>query len=241
MGNHLKRLNAPRSWKIKRKEHYWAPKVSPGPHSKDTAVTLGFILRDYLHICDTMSEAKKIFGSSSILVDGKVRKDIGYSCGFMDVISIPSEKLHYRILFDRRGKLSMTQIPAKNSSWKLERIENIVLQPGGDLQLNFHDGKNIIVDKSYKTHSTLKVKIPNLKIIGEYGFNEGNLAMIVGGKHAGRLGTIKEIEIVRSSLPSRVKLEEEKKEFSTVKPNVFVIGNEKPEIKLSTRKTEVSA
>jgi small subunit ribosomal protein S4e len=83
------------------------------------------------------------------------------------------------------------------------------------------------------------VSIPDLKIIDEYEFAEGNLAMIIGGKHTGRVGIIRKIESVQSPLPGEVKLEGEKEEFSTIKPNVFVIGKEKSEIKLPAQKTEV--
>ena len=45
---HLKRLVAPRSWNIARKERTWTTKPMPGKHSLESALPISTILRDYL-------------------------------------------------------------------------------------------------------------------------------------------------------------------------------------------------
>ena len=49
---HLKRLVAPRSWSIARKEKTWTTKPMPGKHSLEGAIPISTILRDYLNVCD---------------------------------------------------------------------------------------------------------------------------------------------------------------------------------------------
>src|SRR4030042_268158 len=124
MSKHLKRLNAPRTLKLHRKERKWTIRAMPGPHKLDKSIPLGLAVRDYLNLCDTYKEAKRIISNGEILVDGVKRKDIKFPCGLMDVISIPKLKKDYRLLYDRRGKLTLTEISSENAEWKLCRIEN---------------------------------------------------------------------------------------------------------------------
>ena len=127
MSKHLKRLNAPRALKLHRKERKWTVKSNAGPHPLKTAIPVGLIIRDYLNLTDTMREAKRILSNEEILVDEIIRKNYKFPCGLMDVISIPKIKKDYRILFDRRGKLTLVPIESKDAKWKLCRIENTTI------------------------------------------------------------------------------------------------------------------
>ncbi|HHH79934.1 MAG TPA: 30S ribosomal protein S4e [Thermoplasmatales archaeon] len=233
MRKHLKRLAAPRVLKIERKTIKWTMKPSPGPHPADKSIPLGLLLRDYLSLCDTRSEAKKIIGSGKVLVDGAVRKDIKFPCGFMDVISIPDMKKDYRLLFDRRGKLTLVPISKKEQGWKLCRIENKTIVKGGRTQLNLHDGRNMLVEKEvYKTGDAVKFSFSERKIMDVYSFDKGNIAFIVGGTHIGKVATIKDVQVTRSSRPNIVVLKDKNTEFSTIKDYVFPIGKDSPVVAL---------
>ena len=56
--------------------------------------------------------------------------------------------------------------------------------------------------------------------------------MIIGGKHTGKIGTIKDINTVRSSNSNTVQIAAEDEEFHTIEDYVVVVGTDKPEIKL---------
>jgi len=147
MSKHLKRLNVPGPLRIHRKEETWTIRASPGPHPLDKSIPLGLIIRDYLDLADTLKETKRILSNSEALVDGVIRKNHKFPCGLMDVISIPKLKKDYRVLFDRRGKLTLVPITSKEATWKLCRIENKTILKGKQIQLNLHDGRNQLVEK----------------------------------------------------------------------------------------------
>lgn len=227
--SHLKRLKAPRTWKLERKVATWTVKPSPGPHAVEKSIPLLLIVRDFLHLADTGREAKKIISAREIMVDGKVRNNYKYPCGLMDVISVPKTGEHYRILFDRRGVLRVVPIDEERAQWKLCRIENKTVVRGGKTQLNLHDGRNLIVEEdSYKTGDVLKITIPAQEILETIPAEKGYLALITGGKHTGEIAEIEEISVVKSSMPNVVAL----KGFSTIKPYVFPVGKEKPLVQL---------
>ncbi|MCD6448566.1 MAG: 30S ribosomal protein S4e [Thermoplasmata archaeon] len=229
MAAHLKRLKAPRTWRIERKVAKWTVKPSPGPHPVDRSIPLLLIVRDFLGLADTGKEARKIIAAREILVDGKARRDYKFPCGLMDVISIPKINEHYRVLFDRRGVLQLVKIDEERAKWKLCRIENKTMVRGGKIQLNLHDGRNIIVEEnSYKTGDVVRISVPEQEILEVIPMEKGTLAMITGGKHTGQIAEIEEVIVTKSPMPNIVKL----KGFSTIKPYVFPIGKDKPLVQL---------
>jgi len=152
MSRHLKRSYASRAIRIHRKEHKWTIRPRPGPHPLRRSIALGIVVRDYLKLADTKKEAKRIISEGEILVDGVKRKDYKFPCGFMDVISVPRIKKHFRVLFDRKGMFQLLPILEKDSGWKLSRVEGKKTLRGKKIQLNLHDGKNKLVEKDeYKT------------------------------------------------------------------------------------------
>ena len=232
MSKHMKRLAAPRVLRIHRKERKLTIRSAPGPHPLELAIPLGLVVRDYLHLCDTYKEARKIVSNGDILVDGVKRKNIKFPCGLMDVISIPKMRKNVRILFDRNGKLTLVPISESDAEWKLCRIQNKTIVKGKKVQLNLHDGKNKLVEKDeYKTGDVLKISFKENKIDEVYRFDKGTVSMIIGGTHIGEIASIDEIQVVASSKPNLAKMKGEK-EFSTIAEHVFPIGKTKPAIAL---------
>ena len=225
---HLKRITAPRTWPIERKTKKWAIRPSLGPHPIEKSVPLLMVVRDYLGYADTARGARSIINSRDVMVDGVVRTDLKFPCGLMDVISIPKVGENYRILFDTRGIIRLVPIKPDEAKWKLCRIENKTVLKGGKMQLNLHDGRNILTDENYKTGDSLKISIPDQKILESVPFEKGSLAMVTGGSHVGEIAEIEGVEITRSSKPNIVNL----KGFSTIEPYVFPVGKDKPLIKL---------
>lgn len=228
MSKHMKRLASPRVWSIPKKSRIWAVKQSPGPHPIESSVPLLIMVRDMLGYCDTAREGRRIIGDRNILIDGRIVTDYKMPVGFMDVLTIPKAKENFRALLDTRGKIRPIRISKERAKWKLVRIENITTIKGGKTQLNLHDGRNILVDKKgYKTGDVLKIELPSQKILNSYALEKGNMAIIIGGRHSGQIGTIENYKIVRGPKPNVVEFKEG---FSTIRDHVFVVGMKSPEI-----------
>jgi len=233
MTNHLKRLASPRAWKIHKKSSTWVPKPNPGAHAADKSIPVGLLLRDYLSVVDSMGEAKRIVGNREILVDGRVARSHKTPVGLMDVLSIPKMEKSYRVVLDHHGRVVLSEIPAAQAAWKLCRIENKTTVSGGRTQLNLHDGRNVIVkETNYKTGDVVKVSLPDQKIVGHYAFGKGMTAFITGGAHVGEFAKVEDVEVIRSPRPNLVNLTAGSETYSTVKPYVFLVGKDRPEITL---------
>lgn len=234
MSKHLKRLAVPRQWSIPKKVSHWALKPAPGPHATEASVPLGLVLRDYLRVCDTAREARFILDARDVLVDQKVVTDPKRAVGLMDVVSIPKLDQNWRVLLDTRGRLALTEMNKANAGWKLCRLEDKTTVAGGATQLNLHDGRNLLVKEApYKTGDTLKIKLPEQKVMEHYPMAPGAQAFVTGGTHVGENAKVTEIEVIRASRANLVWLQTGETKFNTVKPYVFVVGkSEKAEIRL---------
>lgn len=233
MSLHLKRLASPKAWHIPKKAATWAPKPLPGPHGADESIPLGLVLRDYLKHATRASEAKRIIHAGQILLDGREAFSTKQVVGFMDVVSIPKNEEHYRVLFDYHGRVILHAVSAQNATWKLCRIEDKRTVDGGKFQLNLHDGRNVLLKDAaqYKTGDSIKLHVPDQKIMGHYAFAKGSQAVITGGAHISESAMIESVEVTRSPKPNLVALKSPGGEgFTTIKPYVFVIGKEKAEI-----------
>ncbi len=235
MKKHLKRLPAPRSWAIARKTEFWVSKPSPGPHPVDRCMPLGLILRDMLSVCDTAREARHILNARHVLVDGRAVTDPKFPVGLMDVISLEDAKGYYRMLVDTRGRMHLLPIEAAEAKWKLCRIEDKTTVRGGKAQLNLHDGRNVLLEKdAHQTGTTLKLALPDQKVLDHYELGEGAAALITGGKHVGELAHVLAVQKTRNARANVVTFKEG---FSTDVDKVFVVGKATPEVKVP----EVSA
>ena len=230
MSDHLKRLAAPRSWPLKRKVNVWTTKQCPGSHSVEESVPAAVMLRDILKVCDTAREAKRIVANRDCLVDGKAIRDIKAPVGIMDVVSIPAMDLYYRVVLSDKGKIAVVPITKDEASWKLSMIENKTKVAGGKIQLNFHDGRNIVLDENkYKTGDVLKISVPDQKIEEAYELKSGATVLIFRGQHAGKTAVVSDYIITKDASANVVRFTDGSE---TVKSNVFVIGGESPAIKL---------
>ncbi len=226
---HLKRLVAPKSWKIKRKGITFVTRPNPGMHSKKNSTSINIVLRDMLGYTKTTRDIKMILADKGILVDKIQIKDHRFSVGVMDIIEMPKINKCFRILLNKKGNLYPAEIKGDETKIKLCKIVGKTVIKKGKIQLNLNDGKNIIIGKNnYKTGDTLVVEVPEQKIKEHLKFEKGSFVYLSGGKHKGESGIVDEIK------DSIIRVKPESGEsFETSKKLAFVIGKDKPIITLS--------
>jgi len=220
--NHLSRLNAPKSWPIKKKGIKFVKRPNPGPHTLRKCMPLSILMSHILKYARTNKEIKKVLHEGNILVNGKIRKDPAYPVGVMDIISAPILKEHYRVLFNEKGKFTAVKINEKESKEIMLQINDKVLIKKGKIQLNFSNGTNLLVPKgTYKTFDTIVISFDDKKVQKHYTFEKGANVYLDGGKRIGTVGKIEEIK------EKNVMIKSDKLSFETAKRFCFVIGDVK--------------
>jgi len=223
MKKHLKRIATPKSWPLERKMAKFVirPKSS---HKNELCLPLGVILRDILGYAKTTTESKKILNNENVLVDGKRRKDLYFGVGLMDVLQIQKTNENYRVLLDNKGKLAI--IKEDNPNIKPCKVIGKRILKNGRIQLNLHDGRNLLTKDKVNVGDTIVLQLPEQKLSEYLNLEKGALVYLTGGKHIGETGQVEEIK----SNTIAVKIGSEV--FETASKLAFVIGKQKPVINI---------
>jgi len=188
---HLKRLAAPKSWMLDKLGGVFAPRPRSGPHRLRESLPMMLILRNKLKYALTGSEVTKIVMQRLIKVDGRVRTDIKYPAGFMDVLAIEKTNDYFRILYDVKGRFILHKITPEEAKYKLCRVVKIATGPRGIPYLVTHDGRTIrYPDPLIKAHDTIRLDLQTGKVLDFLKFETGNLCFVTGGHNLGRIGVI---------------------------------------------------
>jgi small subunit ribosomal protein S4e len=232
MSEHLKRLNAPDSWHIAKKTTKFVTKTSAGPHNAN-AMPIAVWLRDRMGFAKNMKEVKQILSQKEVIINGRPCRDSKMGIGIFDIIAMPKIGKYYRILRDKDGRHVSIEIDAESAKTRLCKIRNKTIVKDGKVQLNMRDGANILADNSYKAGDSVIVSLESdarYKIVDHFPFAVGNMAMIIGGRHSGKVARIVDIARIPGSVPNRVVLEDEttKIRFDTITPYVYMVGRQTP-------------
>ncbi len=227
---HVKRLAAPRKWPILRKEYVFVKKTSPGPHPKDESIPLIVLIRDVLQLAENKKEVNYILQNGNVMINNKVRKDLGFPVGIMDIIKIARINKYYILLPTRNG-LFPFEISEDDAKIKYSKIINKMHVKGGKLQFTTHDGYNFLFDakegRQYNTRGTFVVDLETRKILQYIPLEEGQKAFIQSGSNVGIKGTIREIIDRFGPRASTVIIEtEDGEEIETAKDYAFVLDEE---------------
>ena len=244
MSNHQKRLSVPNSWPVERKEETYTTRAGAGPHGEG-GVPLLIVLRDVLGYVDSRKEARYALGQDSVLVNGTPVSEERRPIGMFDILAFREREEYYRVFPDEGGRLSLTPIDADAAGSKLGKIVGKRQVPGGDTQLTLHDGRTLVVedDSPYSSNDSIVVSNEGSEersssdhasgqdpradeeVVAHFTYEEGALVTAVRGAHAGRIGTIDEIQVTPGSSDNNVLIEdfEGDEDFETVEEYVVVI------------------
>jgi len=218
-------LNAPKHWMLDKLSGKWAPKPSAGPHKARECLPLVLILRNRLKYALNAREVNSILRQRQIRIDGKIRTDPTYPAGFQDVISIEKTGEFFRLIYSVKGRFVIQPITSEEAKFKLGKVRRVQTGPKNIPFLIAHDGRTIrYPDPLVEVNDTVKIDIATGKITDFIKFDNGNLAMIIGGRNLGRIGIIER----REKHPGSTEIVHLKDAvghtFATRIGNVFVIG-----------------
>jgi len=244
---HLKRLVAPKSWMLSKMGGIFAPKPSAGPHKLRESIPVIVLLRNRLKYALTRREAQIVVMNRLVKVDQKVRTDMNFPTGFMDVVSIDKTDENFRILYDVKGRFQMVKIKEDEAQYKLCRVRKITWgdkistgrnpfhqgRSGSVPYIVTHDGRTIrYPDPLIKVNDTVKVDLNTGKVVEFYKFELGALVMVTGGNSRGRVGMVTRRDRHPGSFDIVYLKDKKGNSFATRLPNVFVIGKKNSAVKL---------
>jgi len=206
----------------------YAPRPSSGPHKVRECLPLIMLLRNRLKYALTRREVGLIMAQRCVLVDKKVRTDMNFPAGFMDVVEITKTGDRFRIFYDAKGRFTIVKIPRPEGRYKLCRVMSVKTGDKGIPYIVTHDGRTIrYPHPEIKVNDTVVVGLKTGKIYKFVSFQTGCKAIVTGGRNTGRIGKVLSREKHPGSF-DLVHLRDSKGQiFSTRISNVFILGAKK--------------
>lgn len=224
---HMKRLNAPRHWMLDKMGGTWAPRPSTGPHKLRECLPIILCLRNRLKYALTKKEALMICLERHVFVDGRVRTDPNFPCGFMDVLELPASGDKFRLLFDTKGRFVLHRLKNGEQKFKLCRVKAVAKTKKNIPYLVTHDARYIrYPDPTINRYDTVKVDIATGKIIDHIKFHVGALVMVTKGRNTGRVGQLVHQERHPGSFDIVQVKDSAGHTFATRQDNIFIIGTQ---------------
>ncbi len=223
---HLKRVAISKAIPLQtKKEHTWLIKPHPGPHNVKFSMPLAVLLRDVLGVAKTQKEVRHILNSRLLKVDGKVRTEVKFPVGLMDVISFESSGKHYRLIVDSKARLAVQELSKGETTKKIVKVVKKHMVKKGKINLTFHDGRNLLADNNVHVGDSVVITIPEAKFSSLIKLHVGAKCLITEGKHAGMIAVLKEIIQRKEGKENEAKLEANGSEFITVAKYLFPVDD----------------
>jgi small subunit ribosomal protein S4e len=231
----MKRLSAPRSWDIARKEARFITKPSPGTHSVEKSYSLAVVLRDLLGMVATQKEVMQVLTARQVMVDGVSRHDPGFPVGLFDVVSIPKEGKAFRLIPSPDGLVPL-DVVSTEAGMKLCRVRSKVKVAGGHIQFGFHDGRSMLDDKlTASCGDTVVMRVPAQEVVDSVKLAKGATGLVVSGERAGQVGKITSVKKGTSSREKMLALSLPSGETELPERLIFAVGTDKPAMEVQAK------
>lgn len=212
---HQKRLSAPKHYPIDKKDQTYIT-TSSDSRSKENSIPTLLFLREVTGYAETKKEAKKIVKEGKVKRNGKTIRDVQTALGTLDTVEIEDAEEKYRVV---AGKEELIFNPLENAEQETVKIVDKALE-NDQYVYRLHNGENLKTSDEYQTESTLIIE--DGEVQEEIEMEEGQNALVIQGKHAGKTTEIQEITR-QGRNPDTATLENDEEEFQTRLQNLVTI------------------
>jgi small subunit ribosomal protein S4e len=199
---HLKRQGVPKNWPVYRKGTKYVIRPSSNP---EAGAPLLIVLRDMLNVVANRKEARRVIFLKQILVNNKFPTDEKSPLLLFDTLTIIPSKKNYRLSLSEKGKFEMVEIGENEINKKNAKVVNKRILRGKKIQLNLHDGRNLISDIKCVVGDSVIINFKEKKVEKCLPLKENSRAIVFSGKHSGKKGEIKKIDKEKKTLELETK------------------------------------
>ena len=173
---HQSRLEAPIRLPIKRKgTKYLARALSHNQSS--VPVVIG--LRDMLKLAKTSAEVKSMIHRKLIRINGSLISESNTSIKLFNILEADK---HYLLSLSPNGKFILEE--SKENKVRLCKVIGKTLIGKGKIQLNLHDGSNVISKDKIAIGDSVYLDMDG-KIVKHKALDKGAHVLVISGKYAG--------------------------------------------------------
>ena len=154
----------------------------------ETSVPVVVAVRDILNLAKTKSEVKKMINQKILKINGRNVRSQNESIKLFNIFEAGKT---YVLKLSPTRKFFLEE--AKDGKERLCKVIGKTLLSGNKIQLNLHDGTNILGDNKIKINDSLYLDFSS-KIKKHISLEKGNEVFIISGRYEGRSGKISDIQ-----------------------------------------------
>ncbi|MFH1425764.1 MAG: KOW motif-containing protein [archaeon] len=181
----------------------------PLSHLKNS-VPIVIAIRNMLKLSKTSKEVKQMIHQKLLKINNKQVKDFHDSIKLFNIFEADKP---YLLTLTPTGRFTFNET---NDKKRLCKVINKKLLKNNQIQLNLHDGSNIITKDKIQNQDSIYLDFSN-KISKHVPLEKGKSCLIISGRYLGKQGTITSIE----NKKAKVKLED--KEVELERRSIVVI------------------
>lgn len=182
---HLKRQEAPTKLPIPRKGTKF---VARALSNIKNSVPVVIAIRDILLLARTTAEVKKMIHQKLLKLNGRPVKDYRESITLFDILEADKP---YVLTLIETGKFSLEEV--KDPTMRLCKVTNKTLIKNNKVQLNLHDGSNLISEDKISIGDSVYLDMSG-KIKKHILLEKGKKVLVIKGKYLGLKGAIESLE-----------------------------------------------
>lgn len=153
----------------------------------NTAVSVLSAVRDILKLARTAREVKEMIKQKQIKINGRIVYDYHAPVHMLGILDADKR---YILTILPTNRFSLEETKEKT---RIAKIINKKTLNGGQVQLNMHEGTNVVTKSKANVGDSVELDMDN-KIVNVLPLGKGKKALLIYGRNVGVKGTIKEVE-----------------------------------------------
>ena len=179
---------------IPRKGTKYVVRASSDPKN---SVPVLIAVRDMLHLAKTAREVKEMIKSKALKLNGRDVTELKASIKLFNIFQADKT---YRLTILPTNKFHLEEIKPTDS--RLLKVTNKKILPKNQLQINFHDGTNIITKDKMNVNDSVLLSFDS-KIKSHIKPEKGAGVFVFKGKYLGRSGNLQSLKGSKISVKFR--------------------------------------
>jgi small subunit ribosomal protein S4e len=183
---HQTRQEISKKLSIPRKGTKYVARAKINPNN---AVPVVLAVRDLLHLAKTSREVKEMIKSKKIKINDRLVYDFNDSIQLLQILEVGK---HYQLSLTETGKYILNPIAPK--TLRVCKVIGRTLISGNKIQINLHDGSNIISNDKIKVGDSLHLDSSG-KMHKHIPLEKGAEILVIAGKYLGKKGKVKAVDL----------------------------------------------
>ena len=152
-----------------------------------SSVSVLSAVRDMLKIARTAREVHTLIKQKALMINGRVVRDYHEP---LHLFGLFDADKRYRLVITSAGRFSLEATTAKT---RVAKVIGKTMLRGKMLQVNFHDGTNVLTKDKVEVGSSAELDLSN-KVVRWIALGKGAHVFVRSGRSLGQSGKVKSIE-----------------------------------------------